>query len=408
MQTYPIMQLQPKKERAVLLRHPWIFSGAVKELPKAANGDIVEVRTAEGQTLAWGFFSPESQIVCRLFAFVEGMNATGKWSGYELNPSMQFDTAFWEGKINRALALRRHLIDSATTNCYRLLHAEGDFLPGVIADVYGDTVVLQILIKGTENLLPALEQALRKEGFRYIFLKGKSSTHHLEGLPQENRWLGEPRPMLPIEVKEHNVKFFVNPEKGQKTGFFIDQRENRRLLRSFSQGKRVLNTFAYTGGFSVYALAGGASEVVSVDISKEAIALSEENARLNFGVQAAHKAIAADCFDYLRQMNEDFDIIVLDPPAFAKNARAVPNASRGYKDLNYLAFKKIKPQSLLFTFSCSQNIDKVLFQKIVFGAAADAGREVRILQHLEQPADHPVNIYHPEGEYLKGLMIWVE
>lgn len=406
--SYPVLQLQPKKERAVLLRHPWIFSGAVKKMPQAANGDIVEVRTAEGQTLAWGFFSPESQIVCRLFAFVEGLNGTGKWAGYELNPRVQFDAAFWQGKISRALALRRRLIDSATTDCYRLLHAEGDFLPGVIADVYADTVVLQILIKGTENLLPALEQALRNEGFRHIFLKGKSSTQHIEGLMQENRWLGEPRPVLPIEVKEHGIKFLVNPDKGQKTGFFIDQRENRQLLRRFSQGKRVLNTFAYTGGFSVYALAGGAAEAVSVDISKDAVALSEENVRLNFGKQAAHKAIAADCFDYLRQMDENFDIIVLDPPAFAKNARAVPNASRGYKDLNYLAFKKIKPKGLIFTFSCSQNIDKVLFQKIVFGAAADAGREVRIVQHLEQSADHPVNIYHPEGEYLKGLMLWVE
>ena len=408
MSIYPVLQLQPKKERAVLLRHPWIFSGAVKKLPNAANGDIVEVRTAEGQTLAWGFFSRESQIVCRLFAFVEGLNATGKWAGYKLNPAMQFDTAFWENKISRALALRRRLIDSTTTNCYRLLHAEGDFMPGVIADVYDHTVVLQILIKGTENLLPVIEQALRRQGFRYIFVKSKSSSHHLEGLPKENCWLGEPHPKLPIEVKEHGIKFFVNPEKGQKTGFFIDQRENRQLLRSLSQGKRMLNTFAYTGGFSVYALAGGAKEVVSIDISKEAVELSEENVRLNFGTAVAHKAIIADCFDYLRQINEDFDIIVLDPPAFAKNARAVPNASRGYKDLNYLAFKKIKPQSLLFTFSCSQNIDKVLFQKIVFGAAADAGREVKILQHLEQSADHPVNIYHPEGEYLKGLMLWVE
>ncbi|MDW8205099.1 MAG: class I SAM-dependent rRNA methyltransferase [Cytophagales bacterium] len=406
--SYPILQLRPKKERAVLLRHPWIFSGAVQQLPPAANGDIVEVRTAEGQTLAWGFFSPESQIVCRLFAFAKGMNATGKWAGYERNPTLQFNTAFWESKISHALALRRRLIDSASTNCYRLLHAEGDFFPGLIADVYNDTVVLQVLIKGTETLLPQIAQAIRKQGFQYIFLKSKFSTHHLEGLPAESHWIGEPRPEMPIEVKEHYVKFLVNPEKGQKTGFFIDQRENRLLLRRFAEGKRVLNTFAYTGGFSIYALAGGACEVVSVDISKEAVALSEDNVRLNFGSQAAHKAVAADCFDYLRQMNEEFDIVVLDPPAFAKNARAVPNAARGYKDLNYLALKKIKPQGLLLTFSCSQNIDKVLFQKIVFGAAADAGREVRILQHLEQPADHPVNIYHPEGEYLKGLLLWVE
>lgn len=405
---YPILQLQPKKERAVLMRHPWIFSGAVKKMPSAANGDIVEVHTAEGQPLAWGFFSPESQIVCRLFAFVEGLNATGKWHNASANFSFPFGTAFWEEKIARAKALRRYVINFDTTNCYRLLHAEGDFFPGIIADVYSDTVVLQILIKGTENLLPQIEEAFRKEGFQYLFLKSKPSTHYLEGLAAESRWIGAPRPQLPIAVKEHDLKFLVNPEKGQKTGFFIDQRENRKLVSRFSQGKCVLNAFAYTGGFSVYAFAGGASKVVSVDISKEAIALCQENVRLNFGHQVAHQTVVADCFEYFRQTDENFDIIILDPPAFAKNARAVPRAARGYKDLNYLAFKKLKSHGLLFTFSCSQNIDKVLFQKIVFSAAADAGKEVKILQHLEQPADHPVNIFHPEGEYLKGLLLWVE
>lgn len=390
---YPVLGLHPKKERALINRHPWVFSGAVKQIPKADNGDIVAVADASGKVLGYGFFSPQSQICCRVFEF-------------DSTEEPVFDLAYWAGKIQRAFSLRRQWIGTNTT-CYRLIHAEGDFFPGVIADVYQDTVVLQLLIKGSAILLDTIAEVLYGLGFKYIYIKNKQSSHFLEGLPQESFWYRNESPALPIEVYENELRFTVNPEKGQKTGFFIDQRESRALLGSVAQGKRVLNTFSYTGGFSLYALAGGASEVHSVDISKDAIEMCIQHIDMN-GFGERHQGIAADCFNYLRHTREEYDIIVLDPPAFAKNARSVPNAARGYKDLNLLAFKIIKPGGLVFTYSCSQNIDKDLFQKIVFSAAADSRRNVRIVKHLGQPPDHPVNIYHPESEYLKGLMLWVE
>lgn len=396
---FPLLTLLPKKDRAVRFRHPWIFSGAVKKLPEAENGDIVEVKDAEGNSLAHGFFSPQSQIICRLFDF-GGLD--------KASAVPDFGLAYWIAKFGRAKALRERFINPATTNCYRLLHAEGDFAPGIIADVYDHTVVLQILIRGTERLLPVIEAALHTMGYDHIFVKHKSSSQHLEGLAPDSQWLGE-RPSLPLTVREHGLQFFVNPEKGQKTGFFIDQRENRKLLGKLSAGLKVLNTFSYTAGFSVYALAAGAAEVHSVDISKDAIAMGNENVALNSGPAAgAHVSIVADCFDYLRQTTAQYDVIVLDPPAFAKNAKSVPNAARGYKDLNLLAFRKVTPSGLVMTYSCSQNIDKKLFQQIVFSAAADAGRNVRIVRHLDQPSDHPINIFHPESEYLKGMLLWVE
>jgi 23S rRNA (cytosine1962-C5)-methyltransferase len=288
-----------------------------------------------------------------------------------------------------------------------LLHAEGDFLPGIIADVYANVVVLQILIRGIEQRKELILEAFKRNGFPTIYLKTKSSSQNIEEISSQSGWLsgsGEGK----VITKENGLLFNVDFIEGQKTGFFIDQRDNRQLLKTLSNGKKVLNTFCYTGGFSVYALAGGATEVHSVDISTEAVKLSEENVLLNFP-NAAHKGFAIDCFDYLKDMPEnEYDLIVLDPPAFAKNARAIDNASRGYKQINMRAFKKIKPGGILFTFSCSQNISKDLFQKIIFGAAADVGRNVRIIHQLHQPADHPVNIYHPEGEYLKGLALWVE
>jgi 23S rRNA (cytosine1962-C5)-methyltransferase len=268
--------------------------------------------------------------------------------------------------------------------------------------------VLQLLIKGTEKVLPHLISGLQGLGIRHIYLKNKHSPGFREEVSLPNGFLtGEQGDMHRV-IQENGLKFKIDIEKGQKTGFFIDQRDNRDLLKKFTAGKKVLNAFSYTGGFSVYALAGEATMVHSVDISKEATLLCSDNVALNFGPAAAHEAITADCFDYLRQTTELYDVMVLDPPAFAKNARAVPNASRGYKDLNMTAFKKIPAGGVLFTFSCSQNIDKDLFRKIVFSAAADAGRNVRILHQLTQPVDHPVNIFHPEGEYLKGLVLYVE
>jgi len=383
--------IKPKKERAFINRHPWLFTGAVQRLPEAENGEIVEVISNEKGLLGYGFYNPNSQICCRIFEFSQ--------------TPVEINHEYWRAKIEKAYNLRQSILNLSNTNCYRLLHAEGDFFPGIIADVYNNTVVLQILIKGTEKLLPIIEGELLRLGFKHIYLKTKNSSQKIEGITVKN-WRTEPATM-PVEVLENGLKYYVNVETGQKTGFFIDQRNNRDTVKGFSKNVKLLNTFCYSGGFSVYALAGGAKEVHSVDISKDAIAQCDSNVKLN-GFEGKHTSFAMDCFDYLKQTNEAYDIIVLDPPAFAKSAKNVHNAARGYKELNLMAIKKIKPNGLIFTFSCSQNIDKSLFQKIVFGAAADAKRNVRILEHLSQTPDHPINIYHPEGEYLKGLLLWVE
>jgi 23S rRNA (cytosine1962-C5)-methyltransferase len=391
--SYPILQLNPKRERSVIHRHPWIFSGAVAKMPKAEEGDIVEVRNHGNTILGYGFYSVKSQISCRMFEWDKGHD---------------FETEdYWFNKIQNALALRKEQIISPDTNAYRLIHAEGDFLPGIIVDVFNDVAVVQLLIKGTENKKELLFSALKRSWFQNIYTKAKTSFIVKEDIETSSGWAsGETN--SPAIIKEHNVKFKVDFISGQKTGFFLDQRDNRQLVQTYSKNKTVLNAFSYTGGFSVYALAGGAAEVHSLDISEDAVKGAEENVRLNFP-DANHKAIVKDCFEYLKEMPDNFyDLIILDPPAFAKNARAIDKAARGYKQINLSAFRKIKPEGLLFTFSCSQNISKDLFQKIIFGAAADAKRNVRIIHQLHQPADHPINIYHPEGEYLKGLVLWVE
>jgi 23S rRNA (cytosine1962-C5)-methyltransferase len=392
---YPSLVLKSGRERSVIHRHPWIFSGGVKQLPDAQNGDIVQVLDNQGNRLAYGFFSPQSQIVCRLFEFN--------------SQEVDFQTeSYWHQKIQSAYQLRKNYVLNTQTNACRLLHAEGDFLPGVIADLYDDLVVIQLLIKGSEKIAPFLISGLQALGVRYIYLKNKHSPGFREEVTLENGFLTNNILTESKTVLENGLTFSIDFEKGQKTGFFLDQRDNRALLQGYTKGKKVLNAFSYTGGFSVYALAGGATEVHSVDISKDAVQMAEENSILNFGKTPTHQAIAEDCFDYLKNTAEAYDVIVLDPPAFAKNAKAVPNASRGYKELNLKGFKKIKPGGILFTFSCSQNIDRDLFRKIVFSAAADARRNVRILHQLTQPSDHPVNIFHPEGEYLKGLVLQVE
>jgi len=390
---YPILPLKPKRERSILLKHPWIFSGGLDKQPKADEGDIVEIRSNSNEVLGYGFYSEKSQISCRMF-------------DWESAPSDFEKADYWAGKIQRALQLRKTILP-ANTNAYRLIHAEGDFMPGIIADVYAGVVVLQLLIKGVEQRKDIIVEAFRLSGFDKVYLKTKASSQNIEAISSTSGWLlgsGEGK----VIALENNLKFGVDFKDGQKTGFFIDQRENRALLQSLSKDKKVLNTFCYTGGFSVYALNGGASEVHSVDISAEAVRLSVENVQLNFP-NAKHKGITSDCFEFLKEMpDQEYDIIVLDPPAFAKNARAIDNATRGYKQINMRAIQKIKPGGILFTFSCSQNISKELFQKVIFGAAADVGRNVRIIHQLHQPADHPVNIYHPEGEYLKGLVLWIE
>jgi len=392
---YNEIALHPKRERSVYHRHPWLFTGAVAHCSAKAEGEIVVVKDSKSNILGHGFYSSKSQIMCRMF----------DW-GFE---ERTFDLAYWTHKITMALALRKSCIDPKHTNTYRLLHAEGDFIPGMIADVYGDVLVLQILISGTQKLLPVFCEAFKHHGFEKVYLKHKQGAANREGLNLKSGWLLG-NASTSVEVVENGNKFLVDIEEGQKTGFFIDQRDNRNLLQALSRDKTVLNTFSYSGGFSVYAIAGGAKEVCSVDISTSAIEQCEKNVLLNtLDSTQKHTALVADCFNYLDDMpDHHYDLIVLDPPAFAKHARAVDNAAKGYKQINLAAFRKIKSGGMLFTFSCSQNISKELFQKIVFGAAADAKRNVRIIHHLNQPADHPVNIYHPEGEYLKGLVLWVD
>ncbi len=383
--------LKSGRERSLLNRHPWVFSGAVKQLPVAENGEIVQVLDNHNKLLGYGFFSTNSQITVRLFEFTD--------TPVELNKD------YWIQKIVDAYDYRKQVVDFSDTNIYRLVHAEGDFFSGVIIDVYAEVAVIQLLIRGTEHIREAIYEGLRKVGIQYIYIKTKQSTQRLEEVGTESGWIGESCAM-PVSAKENGITILVDVEKGQKTGFFIDQRENRRLVGVHAKGKKVLNTFSYSGGFSLQALAQGATLVHSVDSSKDAIEMCDRNVAANF-TNAPHESFVEDCFDYLNRTEIDYDIMVLDPPAFAKNARSVPNASRGYKNLNYVAFKKIKPGGLIYTFSCSQHIDRDLFRKIVFSAAADAKRNVRIVQQLTQPEDHPINIFHPEGEYLKGLLLHV-
>jgi 23S rRNA (cytosine1962-C5)-methyltransferase len=385
--------LKSGRERSLLNRHPWLFSGAVKQLPNAENGEIVKIETNHKDLLGYGFFSTQSQIVCRIFEFN--------------SEEIEIDRHYWKTKIENALNLRKQLINPAHTTCYRLLHAEGDFFPGLIADVYADVLVLQLLIKGTERISAELFSIFKELGFKYIYLKTKQSTQLLEQVDTGLTWVDEVKQM-PVQVLENGNLFSINVETGQKTGFFIDQRKNRQILATYSANKTVLNTFSYSGGFSIYALAAGATLVHSVDSSKDAIALCEENVQIS-GMADKHESYVSDVFDFLKQAPANFyDIIVLDPPAFAKHSRAVDNAAKGYKNLNKLGFQKVKPGGYIFTYSCSQHIDKDLFRKIVFSAAAETGRNVRILEQLSQPEDHPINIYHPEGEYLKGLLLVVD
>ncbi len=388
---YKKLILKKDRDRALEMFHPWIFSGAVKTLPDAANGSIVNVCSEDGTLLGSGFYSDKSQIVCRLFDF----------SGF----SGEFSTSFFKEKILRAYELRKKLI-KAGTDCFRLFHSEGDFLPGLIVDIYGNTAVLQVLVVGMELILPIVTETLNELGFNNIYVKNPDNILQKEGVKVEGVISGSVPDNL--VVLENNLKFSIDIKNGQKTGFFIDQRDNRQLVRDFSSGRNVLNAFSYTGGFSVYAMAGGASSVTSLDISADAVDLSRANLSLN-GFDKNVEFVKEDCFKYLREMEKGrYDLIILDPPAFAKNKNAVNQATRGYKDINLAAFKKAAPGALMFTYSCSQHIDKDLFRKVVFGAARDSGRNVRVIKQLSQSGDHPINIYHPEGEYLKGLMLHIE
>ncbi|HOW59852.1 MAG TPA: class I SAM-dependent rRNA methyltransferase [Candidatus Omnitrophota bacterium] len=381
--------LKQSKEKPVWNRHPWIFSGAVDQIEEGyETGDLARVFSAKEEFLGIGYLNPESQIVIRMLAFED----------------ISIDEHFFNQKIIDAIELRKAFL-SPETNAYRLIHAEGDFLPGLIADVYGDFLVVEFNTAGIDVWKPEVVRCLQKHFPSHsIYERSDSDLRKREGL---NRSVGvlvghEPAPI--IEIRENGMTFGADIQGGQKTGFFLDQRENRSTVRDLSGGKKVLNCFAYTGGFSVCAVKGGAKEVVSVESSESAVMLGRKNDERNQIPAAVHTWEQQDVFDYLRAANREFDLIILDPPAFCKNKQQIQQAARGYKDINLQALKHIPRGGLLFTFSCSSYITPDLFQKIVFGAAADAKRNVRILKKTSHAFDHPINIFHPEGEYLKGLL----
>ena len=386
--------LLPGKERSLKLFHPWVFSGAIAKVEGSpAEGEIVNVVAHDGSYLGTGHFH-DGSIKVRIFSF------SRTDAGEE----------FWQEKLRKAYACRKAigLIDGRETTAYRLVHGEGDGLPGVIIDIYGKCAVIQIHSSGMyairQHLLSGL-QVLYGSELDSVYDKSSDSMQRQQGVEIQNGFLlGSTSETV---IREHGNSFLVNWVEGQKTGFFLDQRDNRLLLKKYSSGANVLNAFSYSGGFSMYALQGSARQVISVDSSKKAMAMAQENARLN-AAEERHQFILSDAFDYLKKVSDPFDVVILDPPAFAKHLSASAKAMIGYRNLNIDGLRAVKPGGLLFTFSCSQVIDKTLFRKVVFQAAAQAKRQVRILYQLSQGPDHPVNIYHPEGEYLKGLVLYVE
>ena len=409
--------LKPHKEESLLRFHPWVFSGAIRSIQLDADyphaqpqeGEVVQVRDSNGKILGVGHYQIGS-IAVRILAFGVG----------------ELPADFWQERIRAAYEVRRSLglISTETDNCqlttdnynntYRLVHGEGDFLPGLIVDIYADTAVIQAHSIGMhchrEEIAEAIVQVVPQVD--KVYYKSDDTLPHKAPIQGERvgYLIGAEKADFNGDfwAKENGLDFRIDWLRGQKTGFFIDQRDNRSLLEHYAQGKEVLNMFCYTGGFSVYALRGGAKLVHSVDVSQKAIDLVRSNVAHNFGENAPHEAFAEEAFEFMAKNQNKYDLIILDPPAFAKHRDAVKNALRGYQRLNAKGIQAIRPGGILFTFSCSQAIDKDMFRLAVFSAAAQVGRKVRILHQLHQPADHPINIYHPEGEYLKGLVLQVE
>ena len=390
--------LKPKKEESLLRYHPWLFSGAIQAIEgNPAEGDLVEIIDQKRNFVAIGHYQIGS-IAVRVVSFEK----------------MEIDAEFWSAKIQRAYALRLSLglVKPGQNDTYRLVHGEGDSLPGLIVDVYAETAVMQAHSVGMHETRALLAEAIVKNvpAIKNVYYKSANTLPFKAPIaPEDGYLIGEETATL--SAFENGLEFNMDWLNGQKTGFFVDQRENRSLLERYSEGKSVLNMFCYTGGFSVYALRGGAKVVHSVDSSTKAILLTDKNVETNFPNDARHQSIDVDAFKYLNNLGEleqKYDLIVLDPPAFAKHRDALRNALKGYKRLNAKAFEQIKPGGIVFTFSCSQVVSKEQFRLAVFTAAAESKRNVRILHQLSQPADHPINIYHPEGEYLKGLVLWVE
>ena len=406
---YAKIILKPGKEESLKRFHPWVFSGAIARTEPLSKknavqeGDKVQVLSSTGQILGAGHVQIGS-IAVRMLRFDEGA----------------IDASFYEDRMEKALQLRKELcFPRKDNNCFRLVHGEGDVLPGLEVDVYGDTAVMQAHSVGMHVDREIIAQAILKTCGKFIknvYYKSESTLPFNAGLEVKDGYLetSETTPETAPVAVENGIKFYPDWVQGQKTGFFVDQRENRALVEHYAKGKNVLNMFCYTGGFSLYALRGGAKLVHSVDASAKAVELCRRNVALNFGEAAkAHEAYAQDAFDYFHHLEQDpdaprYNLMIVDPPAFAKHQKVLRQALQGYRKLNAAAIRNIAPGGILFTFSCSQAVSKEDFRLAVFSAAAQTGRKVQILHQLTQPADHPVNIYHPEGEYLKGLVLRVE
>ncbi len=394
---YPVIRLFQGKEEAVRRFHPWVFSGAIAEGPEGLQaGDTVTVTDHQGHILGTGFCESDS-IAVKLLCF----------------ENRKIDEWFFLDKLQHALEVRRTmgLVGNPETNCYRLVHSEGDSLPGLIVDIYGHTAVVQAQTEGMALHLKEIVRALKLLAdleLKAVYNKSAEAMRRMgkDDAVADGYLLGE---RIEEDLVEHGCRYLVDWENGQKTGFFLDQRENRDLVRQLAKGKRVLNAFGYTGGFSVAALKGGAQRVVTVDASQKALDTAALNLQLNGFSVDDNPCVATDMKEYVKEVSEnEFDLIILDPPAFAKRHHDRHRGLQGYRFINAEAIRRIAKGGLLFTFSCSQAIDKSMFQSIVTAAAIEVGRTVRILYQLSQPADHPINIYHPEGAYLKGLVLLVE
>jgi 23S rRNA (cytosine1962-C5)-methyltransferase len=395
---YPKVILKPKRSASISRKHPWVFSGAIAKIlidedQSVEEGDVVHICDAKEEIIGTGHFANGS-IAVRILSF----NAT------------EVDQKFWNATIEKAYKLRQMLglVDNPKTTAYRLVHAEGDGLPGLVIDVYGAVAVVQAHSLGMMNSIESIANALSTsygEKLTAVYNKSENSLH-AESDVKDSYLSGSSS--CPALVKEYGASFEVNWIDGQKTGFFLDQRENRKLLAEYAADKKVLNTFCYSGGFSIYALSAGAKSVHSVDSSAKAIDLAKQNVALLKGKASKHQAFVQDTFSYLNETEEKYDLIILDPPAYAKNIRSKHKAVQAYRRLNEKAIRCIEANGILFTFSCSQVVDRKLFEDTIRAAAIDSGRNVKVLHHLSQGPDHPASAFHPEGEYLKGLVLFVE
>ena len=392
---YKSIYLKKGKEESLRRFHPWVFSGAIHHADEdIEEGETVRIIAENGDFIATGHFQIGS-IAVRVLSFND----------------IEINDEFWKNRLQQALDMRigAGIADNADNNTYRLVHGEGDNLPGLVIDCYGKTAVMQAHSVGMHihrNTIARILTEVMGDRIENVFYKSETTLPYKAELGQENGFIyGGSNDNIAME---NGLKFYVDWLKGQKTGFFVDQRDNRSLLEHYAKNRSVLNMFCYTGGFSFYAMRGGAKLVHSVDSSAKAVELTEANVRLNFPDDNRHKAFCEDAFKFLDNAKDVYDLIILDPPAFAKHRTALRNALKGYTRLNVNAFERIKPGGILFTFSCSQVVTKEHFRNAVFTAAAISKRKVRIIHQLHQPADHPINIYHPEGEYLKGLVLYVE